>query len=122
MTTDVFITALGKCFPAPPVANDEMEAHLGLVHGRPARTKARVLAQNGIQTRHYALDRQQRTLFGNSEMAATAVRDLLARVALDGTVDFLAAATTQGDLCVPGFASMVHGELGFPTLEIASLG
>ena len=85
-----------------------------MIHGRPARAKARVLAQNGIATRHYALDRQQRTLFRNSEMAANAVRDLLARVALAGDVDFLAAATTQGDLCVPGFASMVHGELGFP--------
>jgi 3-oxoacyl-[acyl-carrier-protein] synthase-3 len=120
--TDVFITALGKFFPGPPIPNDEMEAYLGQIHGRPARAKARVLAQNGIATRHYALDRQQRTLFRNSEMAANAVRDLLGRVALDGGVDFLAAATTQGDLCVPGFASMVHGELGFPTLEIASLG
>ena len=78
-----------------------------MIHGRPARAKARVLAQNGIATRHYALDRQQRTLFRNSEMAANAVRDLLARVALDGDVDFLAAATTQGDLCVPGFRQ--HG-------------
>ena len=111
---DVFITALGKFFPGPPIANDEMEDFLGLIHGRPARAKSRVLAQNGIQTRHYALDKQQRTLFRNSELAANAVRDLLARVALDGDVDFLGAATTQGDLCVPGFASMVHGELGFP--------
>jgi 3-oxoacyl-[acyl-carrier-protein] synthase-3 len=122
MTKDVFITALGKFFPGQPIPNDELEDHLGRIHGRPARAKARVLAQNGIQTRHYALDRHQRTLFRNSEMAANAVRDLLARVALDGDVDFLAAATTQGDLCVPGFASMVHGELGFPTCEIASLG
>jgi 3-oxoacyl-[acyl-carrier-protein] synthase III len=122
MATDVFITGLGKFFPGPPIPNDELEAFLGMIHGRPARAKARVLAQNGIATRHYALDRQQRTLFRNSEMAANAVRDLLARVALAGDVDFLAAATTQGDLCVPGFASMVHGELGLPTLEIASLG
>src|SRR6478752_5770389 len=122
MATDVFITGLGKFFPGPPIPNDELEAHLGLIHGRPARAKARVLAQNGIATRHYALDRQQRTLFRNSEMAANAVRDLLARVALEGDVDFIGAATTQGDLCVPGFASMVHGELGFPACEIASLG
>jgi 3-oxoacyl-[acyl-carrier-protein] synthase-3 len=122
MTAEVFITALGKFFPGPPIANDEMEAHLGLIHGRPARARARVLAQNGITSRHYALDRQQRTLFRNSEMAANAVRDLLAHVALAGDVDFLATATTQGDLAVPGFASMVHGELGFPTCEIASLG
>ena len=107
MATDVFITGLGKFFPGPPIPNDELEAFLGMIHGRPARAKARVLAQNGIATRHYALDRQQRTLFRNSEMAANAVRDLLARVALDGDVDFLAAATTQGDLCVPGLRQ--HG-------------
>jgi 3-oxoacyl-[acyl-carrier-protein] synthase-3 len=122
MASDAFITALGKFFPGPPIANDEMEDYLGRIHGRPARAKARVLAQNGITTRHYALDKQQRTLFRNSEMAANAVRDLLARVPLEGAVDFLGAATTQGDLCVPGFASMVHGELGLPALEIASLG
>ena len=122
MTTDVFITSLGKFFPGPPIPNDELEDYLGRIHGRPARAKGRVLAQNGIATRHYALDKQQRTLFRNSEMAANAVRELLARVALDGDVDFIGAATTQGDLCVPGFASMVHGELGFPACEIASLG
>jgi 3-oxoacyl-[acyl-carrier-protein] synthase III len=122
MLSEVFITALGKFFPGPAIANEELEEYLGRIHGRPARAKARVLAQNGIVTRHYALDRQQRTLFRNSEMAANAVRDLLSRVALDGSVDFLGAATTQGDLSVPGFASMVHGELGFPACEIASLG
>ena len=120
--SDVFITALGKFFPGPPIPNDQLEDYLGLIHGRPARAKARVLAQNGIQTRHYALDRQQRTNYRNSEMAANAVRDVLDRVTLDGAVDFLGAATTQGDVCVPGFASMVHGELGFPACEIASLG
>src|SRR5262245_26875420 len=103
---EVFITALGKFFPGPPIPNDELEDYLGRIHGRPARAKARVLAQNGITSRHYALDKQQQTLFRNSEMAANAVRDLLARVPLDGDVDFIGAATTQGDLCVPGFASM----------------
>ncbi|HEY7377025.1 MAG TPA: 3-oxoacyl-[acyl-carrier-protein] synthase III C-terminal domain-containing protein [Polyangia bacterium] len=122
MSDEVFITGLGKFFPGPPIPNDELEEYLGRIHGRPARAKARVLAQNGIATRHYALDKQQRTLFRNSEMAANAVRDLLGRAALDGGVDFIGAATTQGDLCVPGFASMVHGELGFPACEIASLG
>lgn len=60
MTTDVFITGLGKFFPGPPIPNDQLEDYLGLIHGRPARAKGRVLAQNGIQTRHYALDRRPR--------------------------------------------------------------
>lgn len=122
MTNDVFITQLGKFFPGAPISNDEIEDYLGLIHGRPARAKGRVLAQNGIQTRHYALDRQQHLTHRNSEMAARAVRDVLSRATLEGPIDFLGAATTQGDLCVPGFASMVHGELGIPACEIASLG
>ena len=119
---DVYITGLGKFFPGPPVGNDEIEDYLGKIHGRTARAKARVLAQNGITSRHYAIDRKQHTQFRNSEMAALAVRDLLDRAVVDGGVDFIGAATTQGDLCVPGFASMVHGELGIPPCEIASLG
>ena len=60
---------------------EPLEDYLGLIHGRPARAKGRVLAQNGIKTRHYALDKQQRTLYRNSEMAANAaalLRQLLA--------------------------------------------
>src|SRR3954462_9848591 len=48
MTQDVFITGLGKFFPGAPIPNDQLEDYLGRIHGRPARAKARVLAQNGI--------------------------------------------------------------------------
>ena len=71
---DVYITALGAFLPGEPVGNDDMEEYLGRVHGRPSRARARTLAQNGIQTRHYAIDKQQRTLFRNSQMAALAVK------------------------------------------------
>ncbi|WPB81337.1 3-oxoacyl-[acyl-carrier-protein] synthase III C-terminal domain-containing protein [Archangium violaceum] len=119
---DVYITSLGTFLPGKPIGNDEMEAYLGRIQGKPSRARARVLKQNGIQTRHYAIDTQQRSLFRNSEMAALAVRDALTRRQRPlEQVDFLAAATTQGDLCVPGFGSMVHGELKNPTCEIASL-
>src|SRR5688572_26464087 len=104
--SDVYITALGKFLPGEPVSNEEMEDFLGRVHGRPSRARARVLKQNGIRTRHYAIDRQQRSLYRNSEMAARAVREALPRAGLsERDLDFLAAATTQGDVCVPGFAS-----------------
>ena len=119
---DVFITALGAFLPGAPVGNDEMEDYLGRVHGRPSRARARTLAQNGIQTRHYAIDKQQRSLFRNSQMAALAVKQALERGGRDlADVPLLAAATTAGDVLLPGFASMVHGELGSPACEIASL-
>lgn len=119
---DVYITSLGVFLPGDPVGNDEMEAFLGKIHGRPSRARARVLKQNGIQTRHYAMDRNQQSLYRNSEMAARAVNDALTRRGRPlEDIDFLAAATTQGDLSVPGFASMVHGELQNPVCELASL-
>jgi 3-oxoacyl-[acyl-carrier-protein] synthase-3 len=122
MPSDVFITALGKFLPGAPVGNEEMEEILGRIHGRPSRAKARVLAQNGIRTRHYAIDKQGRTLYRASEMAARAVADLISRSDVaKKDIDFLAAATAQGDLCVPGFASLVHAEIAHGPCEIASL-
>lgn len=118
----VYLTSLGAFFPGEPVSNEEMEDRLGRIHGRDSRWRARVLKRNGITSRHYAIDRQQRTLYRNSEMAAHAIRAAVEAAGMRvADVDFLAAATTQGDLLVPGFASMVHGELGTPPIEIASL-
>lgn len=118
----VYITALGKFFPGHPVTNDEMEDYLGRIHGKDSRVRQRILRQNGILTRHYAIDKTQKTLHSNASMAAHAVRDALARAGLaeDG-YDLLAAATSQGDLPLPGFASMVLAELAGPPIEIATL-
>lgn len=121
MSQEAFITAMGKFLPGEPVSNDEMEDFLGRIHGKDSRARERVLRQNGIRTRHYAIDREQRTLYSNAEMAANAVRDALGRGQADvAAMDFLAAATSQGDLPLPGFASMVHGELASPPMEIAT--
>lgn len=120
---DVYITALGKFLPGKPVQNEQMEDFLGRIHGRPSRARERILKQNGIRSRHYALDTQQQPLYRTSEMAALAVRDALERSehALKD-IDFIAAATTQGDLLVPGFGSEVHRELKNPACEVLSLG
>ena len=117
-----FITSLGKFLPGEPVENDAMEEFLGTIDGKASRIRKRILKQNGIQTRHYAIDRQQKTLFSNAAMAAKAIRSAVSRAGLDlEDIDFLAAATSQGDLPIPGFASMVHGELQSPPCEIATL-
>jgi 3-oxoacyl-[acyl-carrier-protein] synthase-3 len=121
LMTQAFITALGKFLPGQPVENDSMEEFLGVIHGKVSRVRKRILRQNGILTRYYAIDRQQQTLFSNAAMAANAVRNAIERAGLDlDEVDFLAAATSQGDFPIPGFASMVHGELRSPPCEIAT--
>jgi 3-oxoacyl-[acyl-carrier-protein] synthase III len=117
-----FITSLGKFLPGDPVENDAMEEFLGTINGKASRVRNRILKQNGIQTRYYAIDRQQKTLFSNATMAANAIRAAVKRARLDlEEIDFLAAATSQGDYPIPGFASMVHGELKSPPCEIATL-
>ena len=118
----VFITALGKFLPGEPVPNDAMEEFLGRIHGKASRARQRILKQNGIQQRYYAIDREQKSLYSNAEMASEAARNAIKRAGLTlESVDFLAAATSQADYPLPGFASMVHGELHSPPCEIASL-
>lgn len=121
MKNSAYITASGTFLPGLPVSNEQMEARLGLIAGKPSRLKKRMLAQNGITTRHYALDDQQHTTHRNSEMAASAVRNALSRANMRiQDVEQLVAATSQGDLPLPGFGSMVHGELGGDALEVTT--
>lgn len=119
----VYITAAGAYLPGAPVGNDRIEAVLGLIDGKPSRLKQRILKSNGITTRHYALDEEGRTTELNEELAAKAVLSALAQggVAL-ADVEMLAAGTTQGDVPIPGFASMVHGRLGGGPMEILTAG
>jgi 3-oxoacyl-[acyl-carrier-protein] synthase-3 len=108
----VFINSIGKFLPGEPISNDQMEDYLGRINGRSSKVRNRILKSNGIQQRYYALDQNQRTTYLNSQMAAHAIRDALAQVDLDpAAIDLLCAGTSWADLLVPGFASMVHGEL-----------
>lgn len=107
-----YINSIGKFLPGEPISNDQMEDYLGKIGGRPSKVKNRILKSNGIQQRYYALDRQQNTTYLNSQMAARAVRDALSQLNLEpSAIDLLACGTSWADLLVPGFASMVHGEL-----------
>lgn len=122
MPHPVYINALGAFLPGSPVGNDEMEEYLGYVGGKPSRLKSRILKQNGIRQRHYALDREGNVLFRDYELAARAVREALKHSELSlRDIQYLATATSQSDLLAPGFASLVHGELKIPACEIASL-
>lgn len=116
-----YITATGRFLPGDPVPNDEMEEHLGTVGRATSDLRDLVLANCGIKTRHYSMDKNQRTLISNAKMAANAVREAVGRAALGpNDIELLTAATTLSDLLVPGLASMVHGELGYGPMEIST--
>jgi 3-oxoacyl-[acyl-carrier-protein] synthase III len=118
MSIDVYVTATGSYLPLEPVGNDDIEKVLGMVGGKPSKARRLVLRNNGIRQRHYALDRGTGyAIMTNAQMAARAVEGL----GPIGKVDVLAAATSYPDQLMPGHGVMVHGELGWPRLEVVSL-
>jgi 3-oxoacyl-[acyl-carrier-protein] synthase-3 len=116
---NAYITSTGAFLPGPPVGNDEMEEILGCVEGKPSRLKARILKANGIQPRHYAIDRNHRTVHSNLDMAVAAAKKCLDESPLPAkSIGMLSCATTQGDMVIPGFGSMVQAGLGIPGVEL----
>jgi len=118
MTTDVFITRSAAYLPLAPVSNDAIESVLGQVGGKPSRSRRIVLRSNGIVSRHYALDPESgEPVMTHAQLTASAIREL----GDTGAVDCLATGTSIPDQLLPGHGVMVHGELGWPQLEVVSL-
>jgi 3-oxoacyl-[acyl-carrier-protein] synthase III len=116
---NAYITSTASFLPGTPVGNDEMEDLLGLVNGRRSRLKSRILKANGIRTRHYAIDRDGRTTHSNADMGVAAARQCLERAGVARrAIGLLSCATSQGDLVLPGFASMVQAGLDLNGVEI----
>jgi 3-oxoacyl-[acyl-carrier-protein] synthase III len=119
---DAYITGVGAYLPGDPIGNDDIERYLGSTGASP-RIRERMLGANGIEKRHYAIDADGNSLMLNEELAERAIRAALSGAGLaPRDVQMLATGTTQGDLAVPGFASMVHGRLGGGPMEILSAG
>jgi 3-oxoacyl-[acyl-carrier-protein] synthase-3 len=121
ISMSAYITATGRFLPGDPVPNDEIDDYIGTAGRATSDLKDLILANSGIKTRHYAIDKSQRTVVSNAAMAAGAVRSAAERAGLGpNQVELLSAATTMPDVMGPGHASMVHGELGYGPLEIAT--
>ncbi|GAA0312789.1 beta-ketoacyl-ACP synthase III [Sphingomonas oligophenolica] len=118
----VYVTAAAQCLPGPPIGNEAMADHIGRLSPEAERFGRLTLRQNRIRTRHYAIRSDGSSDWTVAKLAGQAVRSLIdgAEVAR-GRIGFLATATTQNDLMVPGLASGVHADSGLPPLEIASL-
>lgn len=117
--SQAYITSTGTFLPGDPVDNESIENKLGYVHGKPSKLKKRILSSNGILTRHYALDDEQRSTHQNRDLAVAAVKQCMKGSEIDDkALDLLAVASTQGDLPLPGLASLVQAELAIGPLEI----
>ncbi len=119
LVNPVYITRLSKYLPNAPVSNEEMEAVLGMVNGKPSRARSIVLRNNGIKTRFYAIKDGKRT-HTNQQLAATAIKGLFDDRLPISDLQVLATGTSSPEQILPSHASMVHGELGISNVEIVS--
>jgi 3-oxoacyl-[acyl-carrier-protein] synthase-3 len=107
---NVFITRTGAFLPGEPVDNASIPAYLGTLLGE-AKIRERVLRANGIEQRHYALDRRQNATHDVYEITALAVGSCLGSHDLEAPISYLAAGSTHTPFNGPGLSSILHGEL-----------
>ena len=118
----VYINDISAFLPNDPVDNDHMQDIIGRIHNLPSRIKNRVLDNNKIEKRYYALDPATgRLTHTNAQLTAEAVRRLnpYTGYTIDD-IQCLCCGTTTPDLIAPGHGLMVHGELASPPCEVIS--
>ncbi len=119
---DVYINDIAAFLPNDPVTNDDIEDVLGKVHDIRSRVKSRVLKNNGIAARYYAIDRATGKLnYTNAQLTAEAVRRLKPYDAFSiADIECLCCGTSMADVIAPGHGLMVAGELALPPCEVIS--
>lgn len=115
---NVYITHSDSYMPGPPVNNEEMDAYIGSINKISSRVKKRILAENGIKQRHYALNTNGESIESVTGMGAKVAEALALKT---DAIHFLSAATTGGDCAAPGLANLIQGQLNLPPLETLSV-
>jgi 3-oxoacyl-[acyl-carrier-protein] synthase-3 len=114
----VYLESAGYFMPGDPVPNERMDDFIAPLNRMSERIKRRILAENGIRTRHYAIDAEGATRHTNAQMAAGAIRDCLRRGGAElSRVSLLVSGSSGGDTLMPGFANMIQGELAAAPME-----
>lgn len=119
---EVYINDIAAFLPNEPVNNDEIEDVLGKIHNIRSRAKSRVLKNNGIQSRYYAIDRKTGDLnYTNAQLTAEAIKKLnpYANFSVHD-IQCMSCGTSMADVIVPGHGLMVAGELKLAPCEIIS--
>ena len=118
---DIYVLTASQYLPGQPVDNAHIDTYVAPLDHTSRRIKQRVLAENGIETRHYALDEHGNTTMSHTAMACAAVHGCLQQAALPlAELDLLMAASSGGDVLMPGLANMIQGELHAPPMEVHS--
>ncbi len=119
---DVYINSLASFLPNNPVTNDEIENVLGTINDIPSRTRRRILNNNKIKTRYYAIDPESgQFTHTNAQLTAEAVKNLSAAGGFSlENVECLCCGTSSPDLLMPGHGVMVAGELALPPCDVVT--
>ncbi len=118
----VYLESAGYFMPGEPVSNEGMDAYIAPLNRMSDRIKRRILAENGIRERYYAIDAEGCTVHSNAQLAAGAIRHCLQQGAAElSRVSLLASGSSGGDALMPGFANMIQGELAAPPMETLSV-
>ncbi len=118
----VYLYSTAMYLPGAAIDNQQMDQYIAPLNRLSSRIKARILNENGIQSRHYAIDRDGKTWVSHAQMAAQAVRACLQATQLNlSDIGLLSVGSSGGDALMPGFATMIQGELAAPAMQTASL-
>ena len=116
----VYINKMSRFLPNEPRTVDEIEDYLGYIKGKKSKAKPLILRNNGIKTRHYALDKEGNYTHTNAELVYEAIK----LIEKDGfslnDLELLAVGTTSPDQLLPAHASMVQGLLKNRPMEVIS--
>jgi 3-oxoacyl-[acyl-carrier-protein] synthase III len=120
----VYIESAAYHLPGEPINNEQMDAYIAPINRISGRIKKKILEENGITTRYYAIDAQGNTHTTHVQLAANAINACLQKAGEQlANVSLLTMGSTGSDALIPGFANMVQGELGAQPMEtLSSLG
>lgn len=105
---NVYITKTSHFLPNEPIASNEMGEIIGFVNGS-ERVKGIVLRNNGIVTRHYAIDRAGKITHSNADITYKAIERLVDEDFQMKDIQLLSVGTSSPDQMLPSHAAMVHG-------------
>ena len=118
----VYINDISVFLPNEPIDNDQIQDVIGKIHNLPSRTKNRILDNNKIEKRYYAIDPSTGKLtHTNAQLTAEAVKRLSPYEGFTtDDIQCLCCGTSMADVIAPGHGLMVHGELGSSPCEVIS--
>ena len=106
-----YINQTGRFLPGDPVHNQDLPDFLGTLEGE-SETREKILRMNGIESRHYALNRNQEATHDLYDLGRLAAEACLGETSeLANEISYLSAGSTNAPLVGPGLSTLLHDRL-----------